>query len=278
MTCEKCGGELRDGVRFCKNCGHPVSANPAQKQPKKKKKKGCLIGLLLFLVIVVSIFVCAAILLPGFFRPKDLGIKPSEAAYESAVAKLNYQKDAAPSAGKAEDYNYIYGEPKEINTSLTSEELTSFFNYNRPEFYALKKVQIKINPDDTVDFSASVDTSYLIDKVLAGKYSEKAIADAFPLAKAIPGSVNVYAKLSGEIADNKAVDFAFSHIEVMGVGLPAELYATESAKTEISSILDNFLANIAEKTKGSFTSVAVENGELQLSGMLPSSLKREAVN
>lgn len=276
MRCENCSSELQDGVRFCKSCGHPANTNTAHKQ--SKKKKSWLIGLLSFLGVVGIILICTAIFLPGLYGPKDLGIKTSAAAYESAVAKLNYQKDTAPSSGTAEDYIYTYGDLKEINTSLTSEELTSFFNYNRPEYYALKNVQIRINPDDTVEFSASVDTSYFLDKVLGGKYSEKEINDAFPLTKVIPGSVNVYARMSGEIADNKSVDFAFSDIEVMGIGLPTDLYATSSAKTEISSILNNFLAKTTDKTKGAYTSIGIVNGELQISGKLPSSLTREEAN
>lgn len=276
MKCEKCGKELQDGTQFCEGCGHPANTNAVHKQ--SKKKKGCLIGMLSFLGVIGIILICIAIFLPGFFGPKDLGIKTSKAAYESAIAKMNYQKDAAPSSGVAEDYTYTYGELKEIKTGLTSEELTSFFNYNRPKYYALKKVQIRMNPDNTVEFSGAVDTDYFLNKVLGGKYSEQEIAKAFPLIKAIPGSVNVYAQFSGEISGNKAVSFAFSDIEVMGIGLPSSLYDTESAKTEISNLLDNFLTKTTEKTGGSYESVKVENGELTINGKLPSSLKREEVN
>jgi len=276
MKCEKCGKELQDGTQFCEGCGHLANTNAAHKRPKKKK--GCLIALLSFLGVIGIILVCVAIFLPGFFGPKDLGVKTSKAAYESAIAKMNYQKDTAPSSGVPEDYKYTYGEINEIKTGLTSEELTSFFNYNRPEYYALKKVQIRINPDNTVEFSGVIDTDYFLNKVLGGKYSEQEISKAFPLIKAIPGSVNVYAQFSGEIADNKAVSFAFSDIEVMGIGLPSSIYDTESAKTEISNLLDNFLTKTTEKTGGSYESVKVENGELTISGNLPSSLKREEVN
>lgn len=276
MRCGKCGKELQEGVKFCGSCGYPASMNAVCKQPKKKK--GCLIAILSFLGVIGITLVCIAIFLPGFFGPKNLGIKTSKAAYESAIAKMNYQKDTAPSTGTAEDYTYIYGELKKVETGLTSEELTSFFNYNRPKYYALKKVQIRINPDNTVEFSGALDTDYFLNKVLGGKYSEQEITDAFPLIKAIPDSVNVYAQFSGEIADNKSVGFAFSDIEVMGVGLPSSLYNTESAKTEISSLLDNFLTKTTEKTKGTYESVKVENGELVISGNLPASLKREEVN
>ena len=276
MKCEKCGKELQEGTQFCEGCGHPVNASTLHKQPKRKK--GCLIALLSFLGVIGIILVCAAIFLPGFFGPKDLGIKTTKAAYESAVAKMNYQKDTAPSSGTAENYKYTYGELMEIKTGLTSEELTSFFNYNRPEYYALKKVQIRINPDNSVDFSATVDTEYFLNKVLGGKYTKQEISKNFPLIKAIPGTINVYAQFSGEIADNKAVGFSFNDIEVMGIGLPSSIYETESAKTEISNLLNNFLTKTTEKTGGSYESIKVENGELTIDGKLPSSLKREEVN
>lgn len=276
MKCEKCGKELQDSTQFCESCGHPANTNAVHKQPKKKK--GCLIGMLSFLGAIGIILVCIAIFLPGFFGPKDLEIKTSKKAYESAISKMNYQKDAAPTTGVAEDYTYTYGELKKIKTGLTSEELTSFFNYNRPKYYALKKVQIRINPDDTVEFSGAIDMDYLLNKVLGGKYGEQDIVKAFPLIKVIPGSINVYAQFSGGITENKSVSFVFSDIVVMGIGLPSSLYNTESAKMEISNLLDNFLTKTIEKTKGTYESVKVENGELTISGNLPSSLKREEVN
>lgn len=273
MNCNKCGSEIQDETKFCTICGNPIDNNPIQKKPKKR---GCLIALLIFLVIVAALITCVAIFLPGFFRPKDLGIKTSKEAYESALAKLNYQKDAAPTSGTGDDYTYTYGDLKEVDTTLNSEELTSFFNYNRPKYYALKDVQIRINPDNTMEFSGAIDTEYFLSNVLGGEYSVEDIEKNFPLIKAIPGSVNVYAQLSGEIVDNKSTGFAFSDIEVMGVGLPSDIYETENAKDEIKNLIDGFLESTTEKTGGSYESIKIEDGELKINANLPSMLKREA--
>lgn len=246
------------------------------KQIKKpKKKKGCLAALLSILIFIGLAAICIALLLPGFYTPKDLGVKTSKEAYNSAVGKLNYVKDSAPVTGSANDYVYTYGELMKVSASLTSEELTSFFNYDRPDYYALKKVQIRLNPDNTVEFSAALDTGYFMNTVLGGKYSEQEINKAFNLSKVLPGTVNVYAQLSGEIANNKSANVTFSDIEVMGIDLPYSLYATPSAQEEISSIVDNFLAKTTEKTKGKFESVKIQNGQLAVIGSLPSTLKRE---
>lgn len=276
MKCEKCGSELIQGEEFCKACENPLEIS--QTSPKAKKKRGCLVALLSIIAVVVVAFIGAAIFLPGFFSPKDFGIKTSKAAYESAVNKLNYTKDMAPSTGKAEDYTYVYGELSKIQTSLNSEELTSFFNYNRPEYYALKKVQIRINPDNSMEFSCALNTDYVLSEVLDGEYSEQELTKAFPWIKTVPNSVNVYAHLSGEIADNKAVSFSLKDVEVMGIDLPSSLYDTQETQTEICSLLDNFLTKSTEKTNSTYTSVEVNNGELQINGFFPSSLKREGIN
>ena len=60
------------------------------------------------------------------------------------IKKLNYIKDAAPTSGIEDDYTYVYGALTNVDVEFTSEELTAFFNENRPSYYALKNVQIKI--------------------------------------------------------------------------------------------------------------------------------------
>ena len=282
MNCTKCGAEIPDGNKFCESCGNPVETNvtPATSvtTKKPKKKRGCLIALLIFLGVICILIACVAIFLPGFFGPKNLGIKTSKEAYDSALTKLNYQKDPSPSTGSADDYKYTYGEIKEVKTALTSEELTSFINYNRPEYYAVKDAQIKINNDGSVEFSGSIDTDYFMNKVLGDEYTEEDIAEKFPFIKVIPDSLNVYAQFSGEISDNKSEQFEFSNIELMGVSLPTDIYGTDSAKDSINSAVNDFLASTTEKTGGTYDSIKVENGELKIDANLPTVLNREAID
>lgn len=260
--------------------GQVYAPHPQQSQPAKKPKKklGCLIALISGLLIVGLIVVLIIVLLPGLFGPKNLGIKTSKKAYESAVAKLNYTKDKAPTKGNPEDYVYAYGEVTDVDTTLTSEEITSFFNYNRPKYYALKKVQVRVNRDNTVEFSGAIETKYFLDKIIGDKYSEEEIKKAFPMINSLPKSVNIYAKAAGEIQDNQAMGFAFKDIEIMGFGMPDSLYKTDKAKEAISNLLNDALEFFTEKTQGTFSSIKVVDGELQINGQLPSSLTREEVN
>lgn len=284
MKCTKCGSELNGSEKFCKACGQPVenTAQPINIQqqtpaPKKKKGHGCLIAVIIFLVLIGLAVAGIFILLPNLFSPKSLGIKSSREAYESAVTKLSFIKDEAPSSGSAEDYEYIYGEAKQVDIALSSEELTSFLNENRPDYYALRDVQVRINDDDTVELSAKLNAKYLIDTVLDGKYSEEEIQRSLPFLKLIPETVNIYTQVSGEISDNKSVGIDVKKVEIMGFALPAELYDTSEAETEINSLVDSFLSETSEKTGGSIDSIRVEDGELKFSGKVPSSLERREV-
>jgi len=275
MKCVSCGNDISNGVLFCENCGHQV--NPNSQQIRPRKKKGLLVALFSIVIIVGLAIVLAKMFLPGLLGPIDLGVKPNETAYESLMAKLNFQKDTAPTSGLAEDYKYTYGEPVYVNTRLTSEELTSFFSYNRPNYYALKKIQIRINPDDSIEFSAAVDKEYILQNILGGEHSEESIKKYLPMIKFIPGSVNVYAHFSGEIIDNKASDIEIKDVKLMGLSLPSSVFNSTEAQDEINDSLDTLLSDLTEKTGGSYESIKIEEGELILKGNLPSSLTREKI-
>lgn len=107
---------------------------------KKSKKK---IILITVFAIIILLGIATWVIVSKLLNPKDLGVKASKEAYESALSKLNYVKDPDVSGSK---------EPKKVDVKLTSEELTSFFSFERPSSYPLKKVQIKVNENDTVDF------------------------------------------------------------------------------------------------------------------------------
>jgi len=242
--------------------------------PKKKKGKGCLIALLVVVVIIGFIVAAAAIFLPGLFKPKDLGIKTSKSAYDSAMAKLRYTKDEAPETGEAEDYTYEYGATNSVDTALTSEELTSFFNYNRPDYYAIENLQIRINDDDTIEVSGSLNRDYLLQNILEGEYTEEEIKKEIPMLNLIPSSINFYVNLEGSITNNEVDNFNFNDIEIMGIGIPDSVYDTDEAYETIIDIIDTSIEKVMQKTGASYESVKVENGELNFEGEMPSFLER----
>lgn len=275
MKCRNCGQTINDNAAFCNTCG--AVQNPNQQpnmQPKVKKRSGCLTSFLVFVGIIAVIAMAAYFLMPGLLRPYDLDVKASTKAYESAIGKLKLIKDEAPAKGTADDYKITYGAPQEVEISLSSEELTSFLTVNRPEYYALENVQIRINVDDTIEAAATVDTSYIFNEVLGGKYSKEDANKAFPMLGLLPAKVNVYCKFSGGIENNKLEDFSMDKISVMGISIPADLAGSQETNKFIKDSFDSYLAKITEKSGASCDLLQVADGKLDFAGQVPSTISR----
>ena len=294
MFCHQCGQSLSDGQPFCPNCGarqsnsqegvpadqpvsqtSPVTSSALPAAIPKKKRRG-LKGLIIAIVIIGALALGLSLLLPGLFSPKDLGVSSSEEAYQSLLVKLNYTKDTSPETGVAEDYLVVYGPPVAVNTSLTSEEITSFFNENRPDYYALKDVQVRINDDNTLDFSANLDTNYVFSEILGDSYSREDAKDALPMLGLLPQKVNIYCNAGGSVEDNQIRSFSLNDVSIMGIGIPDSLIQSEQASAFIVSTLDGYMQKYAAASGNSFDSLKMENGELQFSGQTPSSVTRSA--
>ncbi|MHB1150725.1 MAG: zinc ribbon domain-containing protein [Eubacteriales bacterium] len=301
MLCKKCGKDLPENVKFCPSCGHRIYETIPYAETEKviKRKNILLITFLLIILILAGTVIYLTFFKPGSTETPDItditditdntGISEQtesdepeittiEGAYESALGKLKLKTDAAPKTGKAEDYNNIYGEVNKIDTTLTEQELTALSNYNRPSYNAVKNVQIQINPDNTVNFSADIDKNYFIDDVLSKNDDSNKIAQSFPLLIFMPNTVNVTCTMSAEIEDNKTSDFNVTKATVMGIGIPESMYSTPEMKTQIITSLNSYLAENTEKTGAYFDTIKVQDGELIVKGDIPSSLTREPVN
>lgn len=241
---------------------------------KPRRKRGCLTVLLVFIVLLGGGLLLIYFLVPGFFKPYDLGIKATPEAYESAMSKLAITKDSAPKEGTAEDYIYSYGASTAVQTSLSSEEITSFLTINRPEYYAMKDVQVRINEDDTMEASASLDVSYVLEEILDNKYSKEEINQKLPVLGFLPDEVNVYIKADGAIRDNKVADLTIEDVSIMGITIPDSMINTEQANNFIEESLDSYLEKTSEKSGARYDLLQLNNGNLEIQGQLPSSITR----
>ncbi|MDD4772676.1 MAG: zinc ribbon domain-containing protein [Eubacteriales bacterium] len=303
--CDHCGKALPEYVKFCPECGRRVSnKSPQAGADKIIRRKNILLSIL---VVIIIILVMSVIYLAAFRRgePGSAGEKETsvtsntaditdsiteqtqteeppivteEDAYNSALSKLKIKVDEAPVSGSADDYTYIYGELIETDTALTEQELTALLTYNRPGYDAVKDLEITINPDNTVDFSAVADTQRFVDDVLSRYYDYNDIAKTFPLIIFMPKTVDVSGTLSLEIADNKTADFNLTNALFMGIKIPESMYATSETKEKIIDSIDSYLADNTEKTGAYFDSVRMQNGELTVKGKIPSSVKSVPAN
>lgn len=304
MFCINCGQQMNDGTVFCPNCGQkqtetsssavsqapqfavptPASTVPVMNaqpvtQPysayptaKPKKKHGCLTAFIIVLAVIIIGAATVFFLLPGLARPADLGIKPTREAYASAMDKLDITKDAAPASGAADEYLTTYGALQNVEASLTSEELTSFFNENRPSYYAVKDVQVRVNDDGSIEASGKLNTSYVFNDMLGGQYTKEDAQSALPMLGLIPDNVNVYFKLDGSIEDNQVQGLNIESVKVMGIPVPEALI--NSAMPFINTTLDNYISTACHKSGAHVESLDVNDGQMNFKGSLPSSIDR----
>ena len=238
---------------------------------KSKKKKSFLKKLLIFLLGLGVIIILLGFIFPGLLWTRSLGVKYTEEDYNSMLDKLEYIKDEVPT-GNQGDYEYVYGPLKDINVFFTSEELTAFFNYNRPDYYALKNVQIKIN-ENTVEVSGSANVDYFLNTLLEGQYTKEEIKDAYPALGLLPNSVNLYLNIEGSI-DNNLSSLKVNDVQVQGVTLPDGLIKSEDAISFVTTTVDNGLSKYEEKSGTYIKRMAIEKNKLLFEGKTPSSLSR----
>lgn len=236
-----------------------------------KKKLLSLIKKLFVIILVLStIVVIIGFLVPGLIWTKNLGVKYTKKDYESIVKKLGYIKDLSPT-GKYEEYNYNYTGINTVNTELTSEELTAFFNYNRPEYYPLKNVQIKVS-NNKIEAVAQVNTDYILNDFLSAKFTRSEIEKNIPGLGLLPEKINLYLNFSGSLINNKS-SVKIDDAQIQGLSIPNN-YINEEAFKTISDSIDNVIFKFNEKAKSNFRKIAILENKIGIEADLPSKLER----
>jgi hypothetical protein len=290
MYCVNCGHKIDDGTPFCPDCGTKQTQSagapippPLNRQPQSqqfsavpvagpKKRHGCLTALIIGVVVVLLAAAALYFFVPGLLRPIDLGIRSSREGYLSAMSKLGVEKDESPKSGTAESFSITYGPPQDVSTGLNSEELTSFFNENRPPYYAVKNVQVRINGDGTIEAAGTLDTRYVFSQILAGQYTKQDAQKELPMLGLIPDNVNVYFKLSGSVEDNQVQGLDVDGVKVMGIAIPQSLIDDNSAF--IVDTLDSYISRECARVGASVEHLGVSDGKLDFIGSLPSTITR----
>lgn len=242
---------------------------------EKKIKKSLLKGFLITVSILVLVVVGLGFTFPGLIWTRSLGVTYTQTDYNSIMDKLNYTKDDAPTGDSKDLYNYIYGPANSVDTEFTSEELTAFFNENRPSYYPLKNVQVKINDDGTIEVSAAANVDYFLNDVLGGKYTRAQIENEIPTLGILPDNVNIYVKFTGSVTQNISY-INVKALTVQGVAIPESYFSTATAANLISTGVNEFITKSNTETGSSYESIYVENGVVKFKGSIPSSLERVA--
>jgi len=250
-----------------------VQDTGAAKIKKPKNKHRALKGLAIVLVIIAIIALGLGFLFPGLLWTKDLGVSYTKQDYDSFINKLDYVKDSTPTGNLRDTYIYSYGDVAAVDTQFTSAELTAFANYNRPSYFAVKNVQIRINKDRTVDASGSVNVDYVLKEILGGKFSREQIVKEIPALGILPSNVNLYLNVGGSVINNSA-SISLNSVAVQGITIPDSYTKSDEAISTVTTELNSLLSKSNTNTGSVIDKLLIEDEEIKLAGKFPTSLTR----
>ncbi len=192
----------------------PQNAPPSYAPPKKKRHIGCFVVLFLFLAIVgAGLFVYAKF---AWAPPRDLGIRYTQADFDSAMGKIGLQVDYKGMDSDEltqyiddhqgeklllDTYNWQFSDYQEKQFKLTAEEATAFANEIAPLLTWFDDVQIKTYSDGHSAGSYKVHFDKIKDELIPD------VADNIPKAVSdlLPDTFNLFTEGSFEIKENNIV-------------------------------------------------------------------------
>jgi hypothetical protein len=225
-----------------------------------------LVGLLLLVIIVIAALGYFGIIpgLSGLFGgsdPVDLGVSVTAEDYASASDKLGRERGTIPPGGSPEDSIRVEGSHP-VDTVLTQEELTATFQ-NRDWVYNpfSNDVQIRVNPDNTIEMSGTLLKDNIIAASSAFGFSADDLSVVDDALSAIKGNPTFHIKLNTSIQNNDVSlnmqELKFAKLPIPSSAIPGDLMA-------------ELVEGILYHTPGlSCESLSVEDGKVHFNGTYP---------
>jgi len=226
-----------------------------------KKILGC--GCIVILLIVLGVGFIAWRIFGGMSKPKDLGITVTEAQAEEAQTKVGVAvTKLLDSTAVSQSITYEGTHP--LTHTMDSQQLTALAaSHSKYRYFPFSKIQIRINPDSSVEISCIADTLKAFDYATAVGFApadlEKAMKDFNIPRTTIP----VYAKGSGSVINGKVtLDLQSGNI----AGIPVPMGLVNSKKDQIIDVIETGM----RKTPGfEAKSLTFTDGKMTFDGMVP---------
>lgn len=242
--------------------------------------------LLKILMAVTIIIVLVIVLVAGYYgfvpglssvmgadKPKDLGVKYTKAHYDQFSIKLN--GDIVPvttSVNPAE--SITYSGKIDVNKDFSQEEISSRLNYSRWKYMPIKNVQVRINTDGSLEFSANIvmdRVAGFIEREGMGKWSMEDVSKGMNFIKLVKVNPPIYAKLKTNVSNNQPS----GNIEAITVGkFNVPLDTVNANETAISL----FRAITSKASSFYAKSVTFSEGKMYFEGTLPAKMMVETSN
>ncbi len=152
------------------------------------------------------ILIIAALAAGAFFflrQPKDLGITYTQADLKSIYGKLNVVFEPLPSNAGTEKTLIVSG-AHPVDTTFSSQELTAGADNRRKNYiyFPFRSVQIRVNPDGSVEGSATVNYHDAVNYLVALGVSYQDVVKAAAKFKVPDVNLPVYLKATGAVTNN----------------------------------------------------------------------------
>lgn len=214
-----------------------------EEKPKRAKKKarGLKILLIIIIVIIAIIFILG-FLFPGLLWTRNLGVTYTQEDYEKISEKIQLSRGEL------------------IDAEFTSEELTAYVNEMASDQNIAKNIQIKLEQKDVIKASGSVNIDYVLNELLAGKYSKEQLENEFPALGILPENLNVYLDLEGSIKNN-TVNTQVKDVQIQGISISSIIDMNE-VSSEMNKEMNNMLSG------SDIEELSIIDGKLVLKGKL----------
>lgn len=252
----------------------------------KTSKKVWLAILLVILIVPVVLFALAGYV-PGLSavfgatKPRDLGVTYTEEDKNSAISKSGAVYGELPSDTKDESSIQFEGS-HDVKTSWNSAEMTALLNDRPWKNWPIKNVQLRINPDNTVEMSGVVNAEEL-KGYGSGIGVPGAVVDRVSL---LPAEASFYIKGSGSLSQNQVASFDITSAQLGRLSIPTGVLLSSQnivnnayAEDVVSELkkysgkkasIVNFINGRMSWVEGFFAKMAVfSDGKLEFEGSIP---------
>lgn len=216
-------------------------------------------GYLGFVPIVTGMF--------GSDKPKDLGVIATRAAFDQYQTKsgATIETLAQPVEGKT----VVFSQPQPLTTSLTQEEITSRLALSPWPYMILDNIQVKINPDESVEVSGRVRLDRLegfLAQVGGPGFTRADAEEGLAWLGLAPTNPIMYGKGRGSVTNNQAT-VQVDEVTVGRIPLPLDRIGANGVLTDIAN---DIITNVPglDVQKADFA-----NGQLNFTGTVPTKIE-----
>lgn len=217
---------------------------------------------------IILILLLLVLLVLGYFifiarRPKDLGIRYTDQDRQSAATKIAVVYQTLP-ADTPPDKSLVVVGKQNIDATFNQAELTALVDNRNYKHFPFTNVQIRVNPDNTIDSSAIMSFATGVDYLKTLGISEQDINAAADWLKLPRTTLPVYFNFSGNITDNDLSlnihQAALAHIPIPSALVDMYAPALEALVEEIVS---------QRSSSYDIKSLTVENNQVHYVGTSP---------